>query len=194
MKKVDEHCGRGSAYFLGLTSEEAGLQPGLPPVWDQTAKRLPNGEKVEESGGEIAVIDRDGNKIDPAGYVNIIPMIKDTEGGSFADAGTMDISTWADGGHVTVTFAAPKSKRRAVAGVTRSATRRAATRPRSPSSSVARASCRPAQQSDKVMLASPDFGEATQQDLGKSDDSKSEARTAAGGDALRGRARQAQES
>ena len=79
MQKVDEHYGRSSTYFLGVTAEEAGLQPGLPPVWDQTAKRLPSGELVEETGNEIAVIDRDGNKVDPVGYVNIIPMLKDTD-------------------------------------------------------------------------------------------------------------------
>ena len=79
MKKVDEHYGQSSTYFLGVTSEEAGLQPGLPPVWDQTAKREADGSLHEETGDEIAVIDRDGNKIDPVGYVNIIPMLKDTD-------------------------------------------------------------------------------------------------------------------
>jgi hypothetical protein len=79
MAKVDALYGTSSEYFLGLTSEEAGLQAGLPPVWDLTAKRLPNGEIVEETGTEVAVIDRQGNKVDPTGYVNIIPMLKDTD-------------------------------------------------------------------------------------------------------------------
>jgi Somatomedin B domain len=79
MKKVDQEYGTSSAYFLGVTAVEAGLQEGLPPVWDQTAKREPNGELHQESGTEIAVIDREGNQIDPAGYVNIIPMLKDTD-------------------------------------------------------------------------------------------------------------------
>ncbi|MEM1034553.1 MAG: hypothetical protein AAF928_07325 [Myxococcota bacterium] len=90
MAKVDQHYGTSSEYFLGVTSGEAGLaevsgmmqQNGLPAlttVWDQTAKRLPDGSKVEETGTEYAVIDRDGNRIDPEGYVNIIPMLRETE-------------------------------------------------------------------------------------------------------------------
>ena len=80
MKKVDEHYGRSSTYFLGMTAEEAGLpNPQLPPVWDQTARREADGSLHEETGTEYAVIDRDGNKIDPQGYVNIIPMLQDTE-------------------------------------------------------------------------------------------------------------------
>lgn len=86
MKKVDEHYGTSSTYFLGMTAAEAGLPvdhlpPGmtLPPVWDQTAKREPNGELHQETGEEIAVIDREGNEIDPVGYVNIVPMLKDTD-------------------------------------------------------------------------------------------------------------------
>ncbi len=79
MKKVDQEYGQSSAYFLGVTAEEAGLQAGLPPVWDQTAKREPNGALHQETGTEYAVIDRDGKKIDPTGYVNIIPMLKDTD-------------------------------------------------------------------------------------------------------------------
>lgn len=80
MKKVDEHYGTSSTYFLGVTAEEAGLpNPQLPPVWDQTAKREADGSLHQDSGDEYAVIDRDGNKIDPPGYVNIIPMFKDTD-------------------------------------------------------------------------------------------------------------------
>ncbi len=79
MKKVDEHYGTSSAYFLGVTATEAGLQEGLPPIWDQTAKREPDGKKHVETGTEYAVIDREGNTIDPAGYVNIIPMYQDTD-------------------------------------------------------------------------------------------------------------------
>ena len=80
MKKVDEHYGTSSKYFLGMSAEEAGLpNPALPPVWDQTAKRLPDGSRPQEDGSEVAVIDRDGNKLDPEGYVNIVPMLKDTD-------------------------------------------------------------------------------------------------------------------
>ena len=79
MAKVDAHYGTSSEYFLGVTAVEAGLQDGLPPIWDQTAKREPNGELHQETGDEVAVIDRQGNKIDPVGYVNIIPMLKDTD-------------------------------------------------------------------------------------------------------------------
>jgi len=90
MTKVDELYGTSSEYFLGLTAAEAGLgdvsgmmqqqgMPALPTVWDQTAKRLPDGSLVEETGTEYAVIDRDGNKIDPEGYVNIVPMLRETD-------------------------------------------------------------------------------------------------------------------
>ncbi len=83
MKKVDAEYGRATTYFLGMTAEEAGIPGNIPGagevVWDLTAKRLPDGSIPEETGNEIAVIDRDGKKIDPLGYVNIIPMLGDTD-------------------------------------------------------------------------------------------------------------------
>jgi len=83
MSKVKEHYGDTTTYFLGMTHEESGLPP-IPGAekavsWDLTAKRLPNGSLAEETGDEYAVIDLDGNKIDPTGYVNLIPMLKDTD-------------------------------------------------------------------------------------------------------------------
>ncbi|MBW2525764.1 MAG: helix-hairpin-helix domain-containing protein [Deltaproteobacteria bacterium] len=79
LRKVDQHYGQSSEYFLGIASEEVGLQPGLPPIWDQTAKREPSGELHQETGTEYGVIDWDGVPIDPVGYVNLIPMLPDTD-------------------------------------------------------------------------------------------------------------------
>jgi DNA uptake protein ComE-like DNA-binding protein len=83
MKKVDELYGRSSSYFLGITSAESALPPGLPGgdqvIWDQTFRKEADGSAHVETGTDYAVIDRDGKRIDPVGYVNLVPMLKDTD-------------------------------------------------------------------------------------------------------------------
>lgn len=60
-----------------LANAEAAKITG--PIWDQTFAKNPDGTPHVDTGNDIAVIDRDGNHIDPPGYVNIIPMLKDTD-------------------------------------------------------------------------------------------------------------------
>ena len=89
MKKVREHYGRSSKYFVGLSPEEASLPPGYPgtdqPVWDQMAKRNPDHSLHVDAAQDpsvkenIQLLLEDGTKIDPPGYLNIVPLYKDTD-------------------------------------------------------------------------------------------------------------------
>jgi DNA uptake protein ComE-like DNA-binding protein len=49
------------------------------PIWDQTFAKNPDGTAHVDTGDDIALIDRDGKGIDPPGYINIIPMLADTD-------------------------------------------------------------------------------------------------------------------
>ncbi|MFN3202880.1 MAG: hypothetical protein ACE366_31095 [Bradymonadia bacterium] len=121
MKKVNEHYGRTTKYFFGMTPQESGIDPnliipgltqaiaaqmvaaGMPedaaaqaaaqqatamanqPIWDQMASRNSDHSLHVDADGEngvdknVQVILEDGTQIDPPGYVNIIPMYRDTD-------------------------------------------------------------------------------------------------------------------
>ena len=89
MKRVREHYGRSSKFFFGLAPEEAQLPPGLPgtdkPVWDQMARRNPDHSLHIDSKQDptvkenIQLIMEDGTAIDPPGFVNIVPLLRDTD-------------------------------------------------------------------------------------------------------------------
>jgi hypothetical protein len=82
MKKVSREYGDTSKYFFGLAAEESDLKDiygavGQKIVWDQTFHRGLNHEAVTE--GDVAVILEDGTKVKTEGYVNIVPLLKDTD-------------------------------------------------------------------------------------------------------------------
>jgi DNA uptake protein ComE-like DNA-binding protein len=89
MKKVSSLYGTTSKYFFGVTAAEAGLPAGLPGgetvIWDQMARRNSDHSlHVEHTADptvpeQVHVILEDGTRVDPKGYLNIIPMLKDTD-------------------------------------------------------------------------------------------------------------------
>lgn len=72
---ADYKYGRSSDYFFGIQDQN----PQVKVWWDQVFRRDGDGKPVSTSGGPV-VIDKGGNAVaPPVGYVNIIPMLMDTD-------------------------------------------------------------------------------------------------------------------